>query len=250
MPLTQQQYRQALNYNGPSIANVEHFTKEAISQSTAINRLAELLEAKTPFVAKYFNGKKARLFLSECKRVCQLNKGSSRSGFALANHWDEDFRVKSIELLEDVENARQIKSWRNQIKTVEKYRDLANKASFTNKWIKDCKLAIPLLSAYENRLTSGVRIDGQVISVEAVAKAIEDYFGRNEANNFRKALANKENYNSGRFPFRGYDGSVQLKVNEETDEFWGWFNKEYKDCGNGYYYLLINDESWIGYDID
>lgn len=26
--------------------------------------------------------------------------------------------------------------------------------------------------------------------------------------------------------------------------------KEYRDCGNGYYYLLINDKFMIGYDID
>lgn len=26
--------------------------------------------------------------------------------------------------------------------------------------------------------------------------------------------------------------------------------KEYRNCGNGYYYLLINDNSMIGYDID
>ena len=28
------------------------------------------------------------------------------------------------------------------------------------------------------------------------------------------------------------------------------FSKEYRDCGNGYYYLLINDKFMIGYDID
>ena len=28
------------------------------------------------------------------------------------------------------------------------------------------------------------------------------------------------------------------------------FSKEYRNCGNGYYYLLINDEYMIGYDID
>ena len=28
------------------------------------------------------------------------------------------------------------------------------------------------------------------------------------------------------------------------------FNKEYRDCGNGYYYNLIDDEHFIGADID
>ena len=28
------------------------------------------------------------------------------------------------------------------------------------------------------------------------------------------------------------------------------FSKEYRNCGNGYYYLLINDEYVIGYDVD
>lgn len=28
------------------------------------------------------------------------------------------------------------------------------------------------------------------------------------------------------------------------------FMKEYRNTGNGYYYLLINDNTMIGYDID
>ena len=28
------------------------------------------------------------------------------------------------------------------------------------------------------------------------------------------------------------------------------FSKEYRGCGNGYYYLLINEQTFIGCDID
>ena len=30
----------------------------------------------------------------------------------------------------------------------------------------------------------------------------------------------------------------------------GYFAKEFRNCGNGYYYLLINDNYFIGYDVD
>ena len=36
----------------------------------------------------------------------------------------------------------------------------------------------------------------------------------------------------------------------ENGDMAAGFSKEYRNCGNGYYYLLINDEYMIGYDID
>ena len=46
-----------------------------------------------------------------------------------------------------------------------------------------------------------------------------------------------------------YDGTLWCEPRENGDMAAG-FSKEYRNCGNGYYYLLINDEFMIGYDID
>lgn len=73
---------------------------------------------------------------------------------------------------------------------------------------------------------------------------------------FREALKERRDYNSHRFDFRGYDGSLWLKVIEKDDGYYNigdiaaGFSKEYRGCVNGYYYLLIDDEHFIGADID
>jgi len=37
---------------------------------------------------------------------------------------------------------------------------------------------------------------------------------------------------------------------DKSDAKTAGFSEEFRGCGNGYYYLLINDENFIGYDID
>ena len=66
---------------------------------------------------------------------------------------------------------------------------------------------------------------------------------------FRTALKQGEKFSTGRFDFCGYDGTLWCEPRENGDMAAG-FSKEYRNCGNGYYYLLINDEYMIGYDID
>ena len=66
---------------------------------------------------------------------------------------------------------------------------------------------------------------------------------------FRQAMKNKEKFSTLRFDFCGYDGTLWCEPRENGDMAAG-FSKEYRNCGNGYYYLLINDEFMIGYDID
>ena len=98
-------------------------------------------------------------------------------------------------------------------------------------------------SPYEYGVTTGCKITGDLVSVETVAKR---YWNGNA---LKQAVSDKKEFISGRFGFQGYDGSVSFKK-EENGDFRGYLSKEYKDCGNGYYYLLINDEYFIGYDVD
>lgn len=66
----------------------------------------------------------------------------------------------------------------------------------------------------------------------------------------------RRNFNSGTFTFRGYDGSLWIEVKQKDDNYYkagdiaAGFSKEYRGCANGYYYALIDDEHFIGIDID
>lgn len=66
---------------------------------------------------------------------------------------------------------------------------------------------------------------------------------------FMDAVRNGESYHSARFGYCGYDGTLWCEPREDGMISAG-FSKEYHGTGNGYYYLLINDETLIGYDVD
>ena len=127
-----------------------------------------------------------------------------------------------------------------------KYILKAKKASFSNSYITKCLNADPSKSPYENRLTTGVPIEGKIITLKSFGK----YYPHIE-HDFRMHLANKQPYTSARVPFRGYEAHLSLWFEDDTKtSLCGGLSLEYKNCGNGYYYLLINDEEFIGYDID
>lgn len=132
---------------------------------------------------------------------------------------------------------------------LQKYQKLAAKASFSNHYTRCILNADPTKGLYENSITTGTRIDGQVISL----KAIRRWCGEANYQKFKETLKEKEPFDSGRFNFRGYDGTLWIAVYTSKDginEINAGFSKEYRNCSNGYYYLLINDDNFIGYDID
>ncbi|MGE3468427.1 MAG: hypothetical protein AB7J13_16015, partial [Pyrinomonadaceae bacterium] len=96
--------------------------------------------------------------------------------------------------------------------------------------------------------TTGTTIDGKVISLNRIAKKYPREIERlREAIRTRTAGA----YITGRWAkFTGYDISIEADLNTETGDFRAFLSLEYAGCGNGYYYLLINDENFIGYDVD
>lgn len=130
-------------------------------------------------------------------------------------------------------------------KLVLKYQRLAKLATHTNDWLRKIAKADLEKSLYENRMTTGTRIDGQCIRLST----IEKYCGSMNMHLFREALKQRKKFSTGRFDFCGYDGTLWCEPRENGDMAAG-FSKEYRGCLNGYYYLLINDEYMIGYDID
>lgn len=138
--------------------------------------------------------------------------------------------------------------WRETLEEknqTEKFIRKAKLATFTNDYIRKCLASDPAKSPYENGLSTGVPIEGKIITLKSFGKQypwIE--------HQFREALKERREFRSGRVRFRGYDATLELWRNGIEGDISGSLSLEYKDCGNGYYYLLVNDDEFIGYDID
>lgn len=190
------------------------------------------------------DGTVARIFISTNGTLCQFKARSSRKGFCL--------NIEDVVELREAKEKTEIDADTRTFKMIQKFRKEALKATFTNDFIRSC-VALPdtfekwvadgKKSAYEYSITTGCKITGDLISVDTVAKKC--YSGEQ----MKQAIAERHAFSTGRFEFQGYDGSVSFEKNDNGD-FRGFLSKEYKGCGNGYYYLLINDKYFIGYDVD
>ena len=128
---------------------------------------------------------------------------------------------------------------------VNKYKKKAALAGFDNSWLRRIAAADPAKSLYENNVTTGNPLEGKVISVESVARACPYCVKQ-----FLAALRERKGYHSPRFAFRGYEATLWINEPEENGDILAGLSVEFRNCGNGYYYLLINENEFIGYDID
>lgn len=202
--------------------------------------VAEIINRKSGlYIITTDNGRKRkRLFLSAQGNVCEFAPRSRKRGYAIP--------------LDIVENWQGIeKEQRNEADTVAKFKRYAARATFPSAFIRKCLSADTEKDCYANGLTTGTRIDGEIISLKAIERYAPWAVGE-----FRTALKERRKYHSGRFDFRGYDGSLWIEIADEDDSYYrkgdvkAGFSKEYRGCGNGYYYSLIDDEHFIGTDID
>lgn len=190
---------------------------------------------------------------------------SSRRGYSL---YESDLaRYAQFILSKPAETGEE--RLRKEYRLIEKYKRMAGEASFANPFIRDC-LALPDLDSwrmdlvepsswekdkvrrpktlYELHITTGTNIDGKVISLNRIAKKYP-----REIERLRESIRNRSagTFITGRWAkFAGYDISIETDLNTESGDFRGFLSLEYAGCGNGYYYLLINDENFIGYDVD
>lgn len=112
-----------------------------------------------------------RLFFSTQGYICEFAPRSRRRGYIIPQstvaNWLGVVKVEKPEA-----------------NIVEKFRRYASRATFPSAFVRKCLMADPTKGCYENRLTTGTRIDGEIISLKAVERhapwAVEE---------FRKALA-------------------------------------------------------------
>ena len=189
------------------------------------------------FLHVRIDGKRRQLFINRNENVIGIiAPGKRKRGYVF-------FDWKSIEKIYYPSEKQDQTD--KETKLVLKYQKLASRATHTNDWLRKIACAEPEKSLFENRITTGNRIDGMCIKLST----IEKYCGEVNMRLFREAMQEKKTFSSSHFDFYGYDGSLWCEPRENGDMMAG-FSKEYRGCCNGYYYLLINDEYMIGYDVD
>lgn len=181
-------------------------------------------------------GKRRRLFINRNENVIGIIAlGKRKRGYVFTN-WTS---------IEKIYYPSQKQEADTDGKLILKYQKLARLATHTNDWLRKIAHADLEKSLYENGITTSTRIDGKCIRLSTIGK----YCGMANIQLFRQAMKEKKSFSSFRFDFCGYDGTLWCEPRENGDMAAG-FSKEFRNCGNGYYYLLINDEYMIGYDID
>jgi hypothetical protein len=137
---------------------------------------------------------------------------------------------------------------------IAKYRRLALTATFSNPFIQRCRALPASIEQWKDEgqkslskygITTGNEIDGKVITVAALATT----FSPSEVEQFRHAIRTTATYSTCRHPFRGYEAHLATWTDGQGGVYAG-LSVEFKGCGNGYYYNLVNDDAFIGADVD
>lgn len=177
----------------------------------------------------------ARLFVSTSGVLCEFSPRSRRYG-----------RPINADLITEARERPTRSAVEKTSFLVEKYRKLASTAGFKNNFIDACLTADNTKSLSENGITTGNKIDGKVITVDRLRK----YLGVREWERMTQAInTHLTGYRSGVFEMDGYDCRVETFLSGEKN-FSCVLSVEFKGCANGFYYLLINEENFVGYDVD
>jgi len=214
------------------------------------DQLHEAVKNKEISSAKDKDGNNFRLFNATNGLLCYFPKGRSRSGYKVSIDLFNSFVTFKAPALPKTEADKK----KEQYNVIEKYRNMALKSLFTNDFIERCKNLPPSFShwlgqgaknLYELEITTGNKIDGKVISLNRIAKqypgAIQSLREAIRTQTAKRIISNER--------FAGYDMTISTEI-KENGEFYGYLSLEYKGCGNGYYYTLINDDNFIGCDVD
>ena len=214
--------------------------------------LHEAVEKKEIISATTKDKRKYRLFHANNGVLAYFGKGKSRSGsrvsFDIFSTF-EKFQYAKV-LTDEQKDEQRDKKYFNLIA---KFRRLAAKAKFTNEFIVNC-LELPETieqwvedgkkSLFEYHVTTGSACDGKVISIERIAKK-----NKYTAESLRRAIENKtSDIICSRRNFAGYEMTIETK--SYGDMFKVWLSLEYKGQLNGHYYVLINENEFIGIDTD
>lgn len=226
--------------------------------------IAIVENAKTKDFNVFVNGKteKKRLFVSSSGDLCEYVKRSKRYGYPL-----NDYQLCSWESITPCKQTDDLTKIKNFMKKVIKYLNQSGlwanikndyeiilaqgddflidliQSNWTDKRDKLHKLAVSLgkdnLSFHCDSIVDTARkgiknVNYDTYSKLYVVSMVEDGIKKGNFPNYRWR--------------KGYDNSVEVKTNDNI--VCGWYSEEYKDCGNGHYYLLIDARHAFFYEND
>ena len=207
-------------------------------------------------VITYADGHKrvARLFFSREGNLCEFNKGSRRYG-----HYFDSTGVVNIE---PQKKSDELAKARRFLKKVCAYltasglwSDILHDFNILLS-LDDDKLRVVLKDSFSDeayamarelgmkcsRLTGGV--DSLTATIRKGIVSIPYHAHERDCVKeiFRKTIANKGEYDH--FWRKGYDNRVSCRLGQDG-VMRAWFSAEFKDCGNGHYYLAIDESHAI-----
>jgi len=203
------------------------------------------------FTITWNNGAKSthRMFISNGGHICEFRKRSRRYGVIFGGIDN----IRSIECRER-KVVEPCEKFRKNVKRVIKY------LSASGLWAPMLETAKIFLTLSDEELLSANKDWGSYRNLmdnklkdyqwfgcdcffylfgDGAIKAVnyERWSRESDRQMVANAITNKRNYHT---KWRkGYDNSIEVRF--DNDYARGWYSEEYKDCGNGHYYLLLDE---------
>lgn len=197
---------------------------------------------------------KKRLFISITNDVCEYKKGSRRYGYRLYDYdvmnWESvaPYQTKITDVVK-VRNymTKVVKYlsasglWRNIREDYEIILSLTDDvlddiihSSWTDQRDKLQKIAVEM-----GRDKLSFHCDGIIYTAKRGIKSVNyDTYSKLNVLSMVEEGIKKGSFLNYKWR-KGYDNSIEVKT-IENNIVCGWYSEEYKDCGNGHYYLLLD----------
>lgn len=200
------------------------------------------------FIVTFTDGtkKEMRLFVSAGNAICEYKKRSRRYGYYIS--------VSDFENVEPVINkVSQIQIFRRNLNNVIKYLSKSGlwypmlaTAMHINNLSDDEIMAIKSYDSFLEWSKSNPKFHwfgedcwDRMFTRDAIKTVNYQTSNREICTSIvKKHIDNKQNYYQ---QWRkGYDNSLELNFTNQYPR--GWYSEEYKDCGNGHYYFLLDEK--------
>lgn len=191
----------------------------------------------------YYNNKREvkRLFISRSGEVCEFKKGS--------RHYGTILDISNVINIEVIKPKSEIDIFKKNVNKIIKY--LSDSGLWQEK-LEDCKYLITLSddeiislkkNFYDESKKHNITLWGNdcfySFFEERGIKSVnfEDKFHKDfVVKNIKQAIRDKVDYRT-RWR-KNYDNSIHIE--HGNNKLRGWYSEEYKNCGNGHYYYLLD----------
>ena len=211
--------------------------------------------AKYRHTCGYFNvcseasvKKPMRLFISSDDRLAEAIKFTRRGFTGRCISTEEisswtNLEVISWDIRENLIDYNKIFS--RNLKNAIKY--LESGFNLNPAFLEKLKNVVKFSNNYNNNKSQIEEILGADTTWSLASRPIEtSNFGKGYTeiirNELRDAIKANRHYSSGRYYFMGRDVSISFEPDKTEKGYNCWYQREYKNCGNGDYYLALDDK--------